>query len=138
MLGPGPDMSGELYDCWNLNSIGLVRPFSGHVQVLTQSYHLREFSSESGLSQFGATLPAWHIKVTPPLSHGLLAPDHLHNLSTVSWALSNLSLWDLSPLWKIHKLGGEFSMWALEFKPWALWAASSIREAFVTLEGEAS
>jgi hypothetical protein len=53
MLGLGPDMSGELYDHCNLNSTGLVRPFSRHVRVLTQLCHLREISSVSGLSQFG-------------------------------------------------------------------------------------
>jgi hypothetical protein len=138
MSDPGPDMSDELYDRWNLISTGLVRPFSRHVRVLTKTCHLSEFSSVSGLSRFGVTLLVWPIKGTLPLSRGLLVPDHLHNLSTASWALPNLSLWDLSPLWKILELGGEFCVWALEFKPWALWAASSIRDTFVTLEGEAS
>jgi hypothetical protein len=35
-----------------LNSIGLVRPFSEYVRVLTQLCHLRKFSSVSGLSWF--------------------------------------------------------------------------------------
>jgi hypothetical protein len=61
MSGPESDMSGELYDRWNLNSTRLVRPFSEHVRVLTQTYHLREFSSVSRLSRFGLTLPVWPI-----------------------------------------------------------------------------
>jgi hypothetical protein len=50
-------MSDELYDHCNLNSTGLVRPFSGHVRVLTQLCHLREISSVSGLSRFGVFIP---------------------------------------------------------------------------------
>ena len=54
---------------------------------------------------------------------------------------------ELSPstLCEIQVLCGGFLVWVesfvcepLEFKPWALWAASSTREAFVTLGGEAS
>jgi hypothetical protein len=52
MSNLGPDMSGELYDCSNLNTIELVWTFSGHVPILTQTCHLRGFSSMSGLSQF--------------------------------------------------------------------------------------
>jgi hypothetical protein len=62
MFGLGPDMSSELYDRWNLNSTGLVWPFCRNVLVLTQTCHLREFSSVSGLSWFGVTLlvrPVW-------------------------------------------------------------------------------
>jgi hypothetical protein len=53
----GSNMSGELYDRCNLNSTGLVRPFSGHVRVLTRLCHLREISSVSGLSRFGVFIP---------------------------------------------------------------------------------
>jgi hypothetical protein len=49
----GPDMSGELYNHCNLNSTGLVYPFSRHVWVLTQLWHMREISSMSDLSWFG-------------------------------------------------------------------------------------
>jgi hypothetical protein len=45
-------MSGEHCDRCNLNSTELVRHFSGHVRVLTQLCHLREFPLVSGLSQF--------------------------------------------------------------------------------------
>jgi hypothetical protein len=57
MSGLGPDMSSELYDHCILNSIGLVRAFFGHVQVLAQLCHLREISSVSGLSWFGVFIP---------------------------------------------------------------------------------
>jgi hypothetical protein len=46
------DMSDEHCDRCNLNSIGLVRPFSEYVRVLTQLCYLRKFSSVSGLSRF--------------------------------------------------------------------------------------
>jgi hypothetical protein len=62
MSGLGPDMSGELYDYYNLNYTGLVWPFSEHVWVLTQLCHLREISSVSGLSRFGVFIsvyPVW-------------------------------------------------------------------------------
>jgi hypothetical protein len=48
MSGLGPDMSGDHYDCCNLNSTGLARPFSGHVRFLTQYYHFREFHAPLG------------------------------------------------------------------------------------------
>jgi hypothetical protein len=51
------------------------------------------------------------IKNIPPLSRGLLVPNHLHNILIVSWALPNHSLWDLSSLWRIFSLGGEFCAW---------------------------
>jgi hypothetical protein len=59
MSGLRLDMCGELYDHWNLNTTGLVRPFFRHVRVLTQTCHLRGISSVSGLSQFWVTLPVW-------------------------------------------------------------------------------
>jgi hypothetical protein len=71
-------------------------------------------------------------------SHGELVPDHLHNLLTASWAIPNLSLWDLSLRCKILELGGEIYVVSTNSKPWALWAASSTHEAFVTLGGKAS
>jgi hypothetical protein len=55
------DMSGELYDRCNLNSTGLVWPFSGHVWVLTQLCHLREISLVSGMSQFEVFILVWPI-----------------------------------------------------------------------------
>jgi hypothetical protein len=57
MSSRGPDMFGELYDRCNLNSTGLIRPFSRHVWVLTQLCHLREISSVSDLSRFGVFIP---------------------------------------------------------------------------------
>jgi hypothetical protein len=51
------DMSDKLYDRCNLNSTGLVRPFFGHVRILTQLCQLREISSVSGLSWFGVFIP---------------------------------------------------------------------------------
>jgi hypothetical protein len=58
MSSLGADMSGELYDGCNLNSTGLVRPFSRHVRVLTQLCHLIEISSVSGFSRFGVFIQA--------------------------------------------------------------------------------
>jgi hypothetical protein len=48
MFGLGLDTSGDHYDCCNLNSTGLARPFSGHVWVLTQYYQFREFHAHLG------------------------------------------------------------------------------------------
>jgi hypothetical protein len=56
LSGLGPDMFDELFDRWNLNSTGLVQPFSEHVRVLNQICQFREFPSETTLSLFGVTL----------------------------------------------------------------------------------
>jgi hypothetical protein len=61
LSGLRPDMFGNLFDRWNLNSTGIVRPFSRHARVLNQFCQFREFPSESALSMFGVTLPVWPI-----------------------------------------------------------------------------
>jgi hypothetical protein len=61
MSDPWPDMFGKQYDRCNLNSIGLLQPFFGHIQVLTLLCHLREISSVSGLSWFGVLIPVWPV-----------------------------------------------------------------------------
>jgi hypothetical protein len=93
-----------------------------------------------------------------PDMSGFLTPQRLvfqilyKRLSTpslmVSWFLTIcITFWqplELSPLWdpslrcKILELGGEICVVRTNPKPWALWAASSTHEAFVTLGGEAS
>jgi hypothetical protein len=127
----GSNMSGELYDRCNLNSTGLVRPFSGHVRVLTQLCHLREISSVSGLSRFGVFIPVWPVYWTGLLwqFQWLVFLDsyerHYTPLSWVagSWPFAysfnnllsspNHSLWDPSPLWRILVLGRGICVWAI-------------------------
>jgi hypothetical protein len=160
MSGHRPDISGELYDHCNLNFTGLVRPFSGHVWVLTQLCHLREISSMSGLSRFGVFIPVWPVWWTGLTSllwqlQWLVFSDSYKRHSTPSlvgcWFLTICILFqqplELSPttLCEIQVLCGGFQCWVerfvcepFVFKPWALWDASSIREAFITLGGEAS